>query len=54
MQLVFNHYSVLTSLFDSNIQSTLSYKNTLENWKNCPLVELSAYGNYFHKKKWEK
>ena len=42
MQLVFNHYSILATLFDCNIQSTLSYKNTLENWKNCPLVELSG------------
>ena len=23
-------------------------------YKNCPLVELSAYDNFSHKKKWEK
>ena len=31
-----------------------SLGNTLENWKKCPLVELSGYENFSHKKKGEK
>ena len=36
------------------IQSTPSLVNTLRNWKRGPLVELSAYENYSHKKKGEE
>ena len=38
------------------VQSTLDLKkaDTLGIWKKCPLVELSAYKNYSHKRTLEK